>query len=98
MLQEQCQPIIIVLRLKSTNFTVLFIFIVKKIIIIICIIIIIMLIPYIIIEARPSTYLPSIIYIKGIMEEYKVKNYSNLRILLSTILFPTILVYIILSV
>ena len=34
-----------------------------------------MLIPYIIIEARPSTYLPSIIYIKGIMEEYKVKNY-----------------------
>ena len=34
-----------------------------------------MSIPYIIIEARPSTYLPSIIYIKGIIEEYKVKNY-----------------------
>ena len=33
------------------------------------------LIPYIIIEARPSTYLPSISYIKGFMEEYKVRNY-----------------------
>ena len=33
------------------------------------------LIPYIIIEARPSTYLPSISYIKGFMEEYRVKNY-----------------------
>jgi hypothetical protein len=33
------------------------------------------LIPYIIIEARPSTFLPSMNYIKGFMEEYKVKNY-----------------------
>lgn len=33
------------------------------------------LIPYIIIEVRPSTYLPSISYIKGFMEEYRVKNY-----------------------
>lgn len=33
------------------------------------------LIPYIIIEARPGSYLPSIRYTKGIMEEYKVKNY-----------------------
>lgn len=33
------------------------------------------LIPYIIIEARSSTYLPSISYIKGFMEEYRVKNY-----------------------
>ena len=33
------------------------------------------LIPYIIIEARPSTFLPSMNYIKGVMEEYKVKNY-----------------------
>ena len=32
-------------------------------------------IPYIIIEARPSTFLPSINYIKGFIEEYKVKNY-----------------------
>ena len=33
------------------------------------------LIPYIIIEARPTSYLPSISYIKGFMEEYRVKNY-----------------------
>lgn len=33
------------------------------------------LIPYIIIEARPSTFLPSMNYIKGFMEEYKVKKY-----------------------
>jgi hypothetical protein len=33
------------------------------------------LIPYIIIEARPSSYLPSISYIKGVMEEYRVNNY-----------------------
>ena len=33
------------------------------------------LIPYIIIEARPGSYLPSIRYTKGIIEEYKVKNY-----------------------
>ena len=31
------------------------------------------LIPYIIIEARPGSYLPSIRYTKGIIEEYKVK-------------------------
>ena len=33
------------------------------------------LIPYIIIEARSTSYLPSISYIKGFMEEYRVKNY-----------------------
>jgi hypothetical protein len=33
------------------------------------------LIPYIIIEARPSAFLPSINYIKGFIEEYKVKKY-----------------------
>lgn len=33
------------------------------------------LIPYIIIEARPSSYLPSISYIKGIMEENKLKKH-----------------------
>ncbi len=32
-------------------------------------------IPYIIVEARPSSFLPSISYIKGFIEEYKVKNY-----------------------
>lgn len=33
------------------------------------------LIPYIIIEASPSSFLPSMNYIKGVMEEYKIKTY-----------------------
>jgi len=33
------------------------------------------LIPYIIIEASPNSFLPSINYIKGFVEKYKVKSY-----------------------
>ena len=51
------------------------------------------LIPYIIIEARPSSYLPSISYIKGVMEEYKIKPHlfnSLIRFILEQTSFTNI--------
>jgi hypothetical protein len=72
MLQEQCQLIIIALNLnvnlnlfkKYNNDNVYNYYIMS-----------IKYIPYIIIEARPSAFLPSINYIKGFIEEYKLKKY-----------------------
>ncbi len=72
MLQEQCQQIIIALKhnlnnnycKKYNNDSVYNYYIMS-----------LKYIPYIIIEARPSSFLPSISYIKGFIEEYKVKNY-----------------------